>query len=164
MVLVPAGTAACLFDLDGVLTKTAKLHAEAWKRMFDGYLRLRAERGGDEFRPFDTGADYETYVDGKSRYDGVRSFLASRGIELAVGDPGDAPSTESVAGLGNRRHELVLNLIRERGARRIPARCASFVRRVRAVCRPRSFREVRTAARSCTPPASNRCSTPAWTG
>ena len=84
---LPSGIRACLFDLDGVLTQTAKVHAAAWKEMFDAYLRKRAERTGEKFAPFDPVADYDRYVDGKPRYDGVRSFLAARGIELPEGDP-----------------------------------------------------------------------------
>ncbi len=106
---------ACLFDLDGVLTQTAKIHAAAWKEMFDDYLRQRAEKGGEEFVPFDETDDYDEYVDGKPRYDGVRSFLEARGIELPEGDPSDSPGTETVTGLGNRKNELVLEMIRERG-------------------------------------------------
>src|SRR6476646_12284709 len=77
---LPGQIRACLFDLDGVLTETARLHASAWKEMFDGFLHARAARTGEVFVPFDAVADYEQYVDGKPRFDGVRSFLASRGI------------------------------------------------------------------------------------
>jgi beta-phosphoglucomutase family hydrolase len=105
MLGLPDGVRACLFDLDGVLTQTAKVHAEAWKEMFDDYLRGRAEPSGGEFRPF-TPDDYDEYVDGKPREDGVRSFLESRGIEL---------SDELVHDLGNRKNEIVLRLIHERG-------------------------------------------------
>jgi len=115
MLGLPDGVRACLFDLDGVLTQTAKVHAAAWKDMFDGYLRERAERTGEEFVPFDQAVDYADYVDGKPRYDGVLSFLAARGIELPRGDPSDPPGAETVDGLGNRKNELVLRLIRERG-------------------------------------------------
>jgi beta-phosphoglucomutase family hydrolase len=111
MLGLPDGIEACLFDLDGVLTQTAKVHAAAWKEMFDDYLRKRAERAGEAFVPFDAGDDYDEYVDGKPRYDGVRSFLQSRGIELPDGSPDDPPSTETVDGLGNRKNELVLELI-----------------------------------------------------
>ena len=106
---------ACLFDLDGVLTKTAKVHAAAWKEMFDAYLRERAARTGEPFVPFDAVAEYDEYVDGKPRYDGVQSFLASRGIELPRGEPNDPPEAETVDGLGNRKNEIVLRLIREHG-------------------------------------------------
>jgi len=112
---LPPGIKACLFDLDGVLTQTAKLHAEAWKTMFDDYLRARADRNGGEFLPFELLEDYDTYVDGKPRLDGVRSFLASRGITLPEGTPEDPSGAETVAGLGNRKNELVLRLMRERG-------------------------------------------------
>jgi beta-phosphoglucomutase family hydrolase len=112
---LPDSARACLFDLDGVLTKTAVVHAAAWKQMFDEYLRDRAERSGDDFVPFDSDADYGEYVDGKPRADGVRSFLASRGIELPDGDPGDPPSAETISGLGNRKNQIVLHLIHERG-------------------------------------------------
>jgi beta-phosphoglucomutase family hydrolase len=112
---LPDSVRACLFDLDGVLTRTATVHAAAWKEMFDGYLRERAARTGEEFVPFDPVADYTRYVDGKPRYDGVRSFLAARGIELPDGEPGDPPDAETVCGLGNRKNEIVLQMIREGG-------------------------------------------------
>jgi beta-phosphoglucomutase family hydrolase len=115
MLGLPDGVQACLFDLDGVLTQTAKVHAAAWKQMFDDYLRGRAERTGEDFVPFDAGHDYDEYVDGKPRYDGVRSFLESRGIELPDGTPEDPPSAETVDGLGNRKNELVLELIERDG-------------------------------------------------
>ena len=115
MIGLPDSVRACLFDLDGVLTRTATVHAAAWKEMFDGYLREQAARTGEEFVPFDQVADYTPYVDGKPRYDGVRSFLAARGIELPEGESGDLPSAETVRGLGNRKNELVLRLIREGG-------------------------------------------------
>jgi beta-phosphoglucomutase family hydrolase len=112
---LPDGVRACLFDLDGVLTQTAKVHAAAWKQMFDEYLRTRAQRTGAAFREFDQEADYDAYVDGKPRYDGVRSFLQSREIDLPEGDASDPPSAETVHGLGNRKNELVLQMIREHG-------------------------------------------------
>jgi beta-phosphoglucomutase family hydrolase len=112
---LPSGIRACLFDLDGVLTQTAKVHAAAWKQMFDAYLQERAKRTGEKFVPFDPVADYDQYVDGKPRYDGVRSFLASRGIELPEGDPSDPPSAETVRGLGNRKNDLVLALLKRDG-------------------------------------------------
>jgi beta-phosphoglucomutase family hydrolase len=108
---LPSGIRACLFDLDGVLTQTARVHAQAWKEMFDAFLRRRSERTGEPFVPFDPVADYSAYVDGKPRYDGVRSFLASRNIELPEGDPSDPPTAETVCGLGNRKNELVLALL-----------------------------------------------------
>ena len=115
MIGLPDSVRACLFDLDGVLTRTATVHAAAWKEMFDGYLRERAARTGEEFVPFDPVADYTRYVDGKPRYDGVRSFLIARSIELPEGGSGDPPGAETVRGLGNRKNELVLRMIREGG-------------------------------------------------
>jgi beta-phosphoglucomutase family hydrolase len=115
MLGLPDGIRGCLFDLDGVLTQTAKVHAAAWKQMFDEYLQCRADREGEAFVPFDAGADYNEYVDGKPRYEGVRSFLQSRGIELPDGTPDDPPSTETIDGLGNRKNELVLELIERDG-------------------------------------------------
>lgn len=112
---LPVGTRACLFDLDGVLTQTAVVHAQAWKQMFDAFLRTRAARTGTSFTPFDAGSDYDEYVDGEPRLDGVRAFLASRGIELAEGDAGDRPETQTVHGLGARKNELLLELIERKG-------------------------------------------------
>jgi HAD superfamily hydrolase (TIGR01509 family) len=106
---------ACLFDLDNVLTRPATVHAAAWKEMFDGYLSERAALTGEEFHAFDPVAEYTEYIDGKPRYDGVRSFLAARGIELPEGEPGDPPGVETVCGLGNRKNKIVLRMIRERG-------------------------------------------------
>jgi beta-phosphoglucomutase family hydrolase len=112
---VPSGVTACLFDLDGVLTQTAKVHSAAWKLMFDDYLRERARRTGEAFVAFDPIREYDQYVDGKPRYDGVRAFLASRGVTLPEGNPSDTPDTETIHGLGNRKNEIVLRLIREQG-------------------------------------------------
>jgi beta-phosphoglucomutase family hydrolase len=112
---LPDAVRACLFDLDGVLTKTATIHASAWKRMFDGYLRERAERTSAAFEPFDPGEDYGQYVDGKPRYEGVRSFLAARGIQLPEGEPDDPPGASTVHGLGNLKNEIVLRMIHEEG-------------------------------------------------
>jgi beta-phosphoglucomutase family hydrolase len=112
---LPEGVTAGLFDLDGVLTDTAAAHDKAWKEMFDVFLRAWAERTGEPFRPFDPVADYAAYVDGKPRPDGVRDFLASRGITLPEGDPGDGPEVETVNGLGNRKNQALLRRIREEG-------------------------------------------------
>jgi beta-phosphoglucomutase family hydrolase len=109
------GVTACLFDLDGVLTQTAKVHAAAWKQMFDDYLRRRADERGEPFVPFDPVREYDEYVDGKPRYDGVRSFLSSRGIELPQGTPADPPGAETIDGLGNRKNEIVLKMIHDDG-------------------------------------------------
>jgi beta-phosphoglucomutase family hydrolase len=115
MLGLPDGVDACLFDLDGVLTQTAKVHAAAWKQMFDDYLRERAAASGQELVPFDPVGDYDEYVDGKPRYEGVRSFLSSRGIELPQGSRDDPPGAETIDGLGNRKNEIVLAMIRENG-------------------------------------------------
>ena len=112
---MPDGITACLFDLDGVLTQTAKVHAKAWKQMFDQYLRERADRDGEPFREFALPEDYEKYVDGKPRRDGVRSFLKSRNIDLPEGSPNDTPEDETIYGLGLRKNELVLRLIHDEG-------------------------------------------------
>jgi beta-phosphoglucomutase family hydrolase len=106
---------AVLFDLDGVITNTANLHAACWKQMFDEYLQKRATQRGEAFRPFDLATDYRLYVDGKPRFDGVRDFLTSRGIQLPEGSPDDPPQLETVGGLGNRKNDLVNGLIEERG-------------------------------------------------
>jgi len=113
--LLPARIAACLFDLDGVVTRTAKLHAAAWKQTFDAFLRERAARGGGSFVAFDAAADYDSYVDGRPRADGVRAFLASRELELPAGGPSDPPSADTVYGLGARKNLLVRELMAQRG-------------------------------------------------
>ena len=115
MLGLPVGVRACLFDLDGVLTKTATVHARAWKQTFDTFLRLRAERTGESWVPFDAVADYDRFVDGKSRADGTRSFLASRGIELPEGASDDSPDAETVHGVGNRKNATLLRRIRQDG-------------------------------------------------
>ncbi|MET9188777.1 beta-phosphoglucomutase family hydrolase [Streptomyces tendae] len=108
---LPDDIQACLFDLDGVVTRTAVVHAAAWKETFDAFLR---ERDGTGFRPF-TDSDYDQYVDGRPRADGVRSFLASRGVELPEGSPDDPPDAQTVNGVGNRKNELLLEKIRTDG-------------------------------------------------
>ncbi|MBV9815762.1 MAG: beta-phosphoglucomutase family hydrolase [Alphaproteobacteria bacterium] len=106
---------AVLLDLDGVITDTASVHAACWKQMFDEYLQRRATERGEAFHPFDIAKDYLLYVDGKPRYDGVRDFLASRGIRLPQGSPDDPPQVETVDGLGNRKNDLVNKIIEEEG-------------------------------------------------
>jgi beta-phosphoglucomutase family hydrolase len=114
---VPSAIQACLFDLDGVLTDTASAHAEAWEEMFNVFLRLRATRDGEAFVPFDSVRDYDVYIDGKQRFDGVRSFLASRGIELPEGRDEDPVDALTIGGLGNRKNELLLTRIHRQGVR-----------------------------------------------
>jgi beta-phosphoglucomutase family hydrolase len=112
---LPDTVTACLFDLDGVLTRTASVHAAAWKQMFDGFVREWAVRTGQEFVPFDAGTDYDTYVDGRPRLEGTRSFLLSRGIDLPEGSPDDPPGTPTIHGLSNRKNDQVLLMLREGG-------------------------------------------------
>lgn len=117
---LPTGIDACLFDLDGVLTDTATVHAAAWKSTFDGYLRRREAERGTTFVPFGEVEDYDRYVDGRPRDDGVRTFLASRGITLPEGSPADPPSAETVHGLGNAKNALVQQLIEDGGVTAYP--------------------------------------------
>jgi beta-phosphoglucomutase family hydrolase len=112
---LPDGITTCLFDLDGVLTQTAEVHANAWKQMFDEFLRSWYERRGQPFREFELPGDYERDVDGKPRRDGVRSFLESRGIDLPLGSADDSPDDETINGLGLRKNDLVLKLIHDEG-------------------------------------------------
>ena len=129
MLGLPDNVRACLFDLDGVITRTAVVHAAAWKEMFDAFLRERSEAEGRPFVPFDPVEDYQLHVDGMPRADGVRTFLASRGITLPEGAPDDPPGAATVHGLGNRKNGLVLAKIRELGVDVFD----SSVRYVRAV-------------------------------
>ena len=115
MLGLPDGARACLFDLDGVLTDTASVHAASWKQMFDDYLRARAERDGTPFKPFDVKDDYGPYVDGRPRLDGTRGFLESRGIHLPDGSPDDPPGAETLWGLSTRKNDLVQEKIRTVG-------------------------------------------------
>jgi beta-phosphoglucomutase family hydrolase len=117
MIGLPDGIHACLFDLDGVLTQTATVHAAAWKRAFDDLLRARATRTATEFVPFDDVRDYDEYVDGKPRADGVRSFLAARGITLAEGTADDSASAETVAGVGRRKNDAFLEVLAKDGVK-----------------------------------------------
>ena len=117
MLGLPNSVRACLFDLDGVLTRTAKVHAAAWKEMFDAFLRRRAEQTNTTYVPFDAVEDYDAYVDGKPRNDGTRSFLQARGITLPDGSPTDPPNAETVQGLGRMKNEIVLQMIQRKLAR-----------------------------------------------
>jgi len=107
---------ALLFDLDGVITDTAAVHARAWKALFDEYLRQLADRGGPPFRAFDT-QDYLRYVDGRRRYDGVRTFLESRGLDLPQGSPDDEPGDGTIAALGNRKDDYFRQSLEREGVR-----------------------------------------------
>ena len=120
---------AVVFDMDGVITDTASVHAAAWKRLFDDFLADRAADSGEPFVPFDVDADYRRYIDGKPRYDGVRDFLASRGITLPEGDPSDPPERETVCGLGNRKNGFFLEHLRTKGAEPYPS-TVDLVRRL----------------------------------
>lgn len=123
---------AVLFDLDGVLTQTAKVHAAAWKKLFDRFLERRAAQAGEPFVPFDITTDYPRYVDGKPRQDGVASFLASRGIELPMGDPGDGPDVQSVHALGHLKDQYFLEHLEQGGVEPYDAAIA-LVRDLRAL-------------------------------
>ncbi len=135
--LLATGVEVCLFDLDGVLTDTAAAHASAWKEIFDAYLLERSGRTGEAFRPFELPSDYVAFVDGKLRQDGVRSFLASRGITLPDGDPDDPGEADTVHGLGTRKNDRVLRLIREEGVAVFEG-SVGYVEAVRAAGRARA--------------------------
>ncbi len=141
---------AAIFDMDGVVTRTADVHAAAWKRLFDEVLARQAHGGA--FQPFDTVADYRRYVDGKSRYDGVRDFLASRGVDLPAGSPDDPPERETVCGLGNRKDEFFLAQLREHGTSAFPSTVDLVEKlrgrglRVAVISASRNAREVLEAA------------------
>lgn len=120
MLGLPAHVSACLFDLDGVLTQTAKVHNAAWKQTFDAFLARRAAATGEPFRPFDPGPDYNRYVDGRPRADGVRTFLASRGVVLPEGSPDDPPEADTVNGVGNRKNVVLLERIHHDGVEVYP--------------------------------------------
>lgn len=117
---LPEAISACLFDLDGVLTRTAVLHAAAWKQTFDEFLAERSGTTGAPFVPFDAAADYDDYVDGRPRLDGTRTFLHARGIDLPEGTPEDRPGSDTVHGISNRKNELVLAMMKERGVEVYP--------------------------------------------
>jgi beta-phosphoglucomutase family hydrolase len=121
---------AVLLDLDGVITDTASVHAACWKQMFDEYLLKRATLRGEAFRSFEIATDYRLYVDGKPRFDGVRDFLISRGIQLPEGSMDDPPEAETVGGLGNRKNDLVNNIIEEKGVEPYEG-SVTFIRQLR---------------------------------
>ena len=121
---------AAIFDLDGVVTRTARVHAAAWKRLFDEYLHRRAARTGEPFRAFDIERDYRPYVGGKPRYDGVASFLESRSIALPRGDPSDPPDRETVCGLGNQKDQYFHEILQKEGVEVFDSTVA-LIRRLR---------------------------------
>lgn len=121
---------AAVFDLDGVVTFTARVHAAAWKELFDQYMRSREQRFGEHFQPFDADKDYRAYVDGRPRYDGVRTFLESRGIKLPFGKPSDPKDAETYCGLGNRKNDLFVQKTREMGVD-VDNDAVSFIRELR---------------------------------
>jgi beta-phosphoglucomutase family hydrolase len=127
---LPSTIRACLFDLDGVLTRTAELHRQAWKLAFDEYLQVLEQRDGLEFVPF-TAHDYERFVDGKPRLAGTRDFLASRGLQLPEGSPDDPPDRHTVWGLSNRKNDLVTELIATQGVH-VYSGSVDYVRAARA--------------------------------
>lgn len=129
---LPENIRAYLFDMDGVLTQTASVHAAAWKEMFDAFLQHHAEQSGSEFVPFEIASDYVAYVDGKLRQDGVRSFLESRDISLPEGSPADDENQETIHGLGTRKNNRVQELIRTKGVDVYPDAVA-FLQAVREV-------------------------------
>jgi beta-phosphoglucomutase family hydrolase len=125
------GLTALVFDLDGVVTRTASVHARAWKHLFDAFLKARAAETGEPFVPFDIEADYVAHVDGLPRYDGVRTFLASRGIDLPFGSADDPPGAATVRGLGNRKNTEFNAVLAEHGVEVYPASLA-LIRHFRA--------------------------------
>jgi beta-phosphoglucomutase family hydrolase len=123
---------AVLFDMDGVVTDTASIHASCWKTMFDEFLEKRATRNAEPFRPFDINTDYRLHVDGKPRYQGVRDFLKSREIALPEGTQQDLPTAETVCGLGNRKNELVNDRLASAGVEAYPGTVA-FLKYLRGI-------------------------------
>lgn len=142
---LPDQVQACLFDLDGVLTETAKVHAAAWKEMFDSYLQARADNRGDLFVPFDDEFEYDTYLDGKRRADGARSFLESRHISLPEGNAEDGADSVTVAGLGNEKNKILLRMIQQDGVEAY----SGSVRYVRAVQAAGLGRAVVSSSANC---------------
>ncbi len=137
MLGIPDSSRGCLFDLDGVLTQTARVHAAAWQEMFDGFLRQRAQRTGEPFVPFDPVADYDKYVDGKPRADGTRSFLQSRGIDLPEGSDSDPLGAPTIAGLSALKNQIVLRKIADGGVQVFRARSGTCARWARPACAAR---------------------------
>lgn len=118
--LLPLNILACLFDVDGVLVDTVERHKDAWQQTLDEFMRNRADRPGEDLAPFDPVTDYLRYIDGRTRYDAVSAFLSSRGIKLPAGLPSDSPGVSTVCALGNKKYDLVLELISRRGVHPLP--------------------------------------------
>lgn len=138
---------AALFDLDGVITQTARVHTAAWEAMFNDYLKRRAALTGEPYKPFDPDSDYRHYIDGRPRYDGVGSFLASRGITLPYGKPSDPSEQETVCGLGNRKNKLFLTFLKQ-GKLAIYPTTIDLIRKLRS----KQFRiAVVSASENCGP-------------
>jgi beta-phosphoglucomutase family hydrolase len=142
---LPSPIRACLFDMDGVLTQTAKLHCAAWKQMFDEYLRRRSLATGKPFAPFDAASDFEKHVDGRLRAAGARSFLTSRRIQLPDGEETDSPDAETVNGLAQRKDEIFVHLLQQDGAETF----VGSVRYVRAVRRAGLRTAVVSSSKHC---------------
>jgi trehalose-phosphatase len=138
---------AVIFDLDGVITKTAKVHAAAWKELFDNFLKKWAGRHDQEFEPFDIKNDYQEYVDGKPRHDGIKSFLESRGIDLPYGDPEDDPDEETICGLGKKKNKFFQKHLQEDGVE-VYEHAPEFLRKLRQ----NGFKTaIVSSSKNCTP-------------
>ncbi len=122
---------AVIFDLDGVITKTALIHAKAWKQVFDEYLRLREKRNNEPFHEFTHEADYLPYVDGKPRYEGVRGFLESRGIQIPFGQPSDTADKETICGIGNKKNIVFLELLKQKGVAEVYPSTIQFIKELK---------------------------------
>ena len=154
---------AVIFDMDGVVTHTARVHAAAWARLFDGYLSDRAAITGEAFRPFSVD-DYRRFIDGRPRYDGVRSFLAARGITLPEGEASDPPDRQTVSGLGNRKDGYFLEHLREHGIEAFPTTVALLEQLRAAGSGPPSSPPAATSTRCSRPVTSGISSIFGWEG
>lgn len=162
--LSPQDYDAVLFDLDGVLTRTASVHAAAWKKLFDAFLEQRAADTGVAFVPFDIDADYRRYVDAKPRYDGVTAFLESRGIESPFGAPEDAPDAQTVRALGKLKDRYFTQHLEQQASSSMKRRSRWCVRSGRTRSGPRSCPPATTALRCSRQSAYRTFSTREWTG
>ena len=151
---LPEGVDACVFNLDGVLIGSASIHTAAWTETFDEFISRRVERTGGRFAPFNPRVDYPRHIHGKPRLDGVRAFLASRGISLPEGGPGDPPGLETVHGLANRKNQALLRRLDEHGVDAFKALAATSRSLAMRVSSVRSCRRARTPRRSSSAPGS----------